>query len=142
MSSTPKLTPERTDQPPDLSVGLVQDSLRKTAEEALQRSEAVFHTIAENSGDLITIVEYPGMQTLYVSPTYPKLLGYSVEELQNRSSLEVVHPDDLPALRQAVERMALEGEDGNIVVALTGAWLVWGRGAVLRRPLPARFSAR
>lgn len=115
MSSTPKLTPERTDQPPDLSVGLVQDSLRKTAEEALQRSEAVFHTIAENLGDLITIVEYPGMQTLYVSPTYPKLLGYSVEELQNRSSLEVVHPDDLPALRQAVERMALEGEDGNIV---------------------------
>jgi len=107
----------RTDHlPPELMVGLIQDvSQRKAAEEALQRSEALFRAIGENAGDLITIIDYPGMQTLYVSPTYPKLLGYSVDELQDRSSLTVVHPDDVPVIRRTVERMVREGENGSIV---------------------------
>jgi PAS domain S-box-containing protein len=100
---------------PHLSVGLVQDiSGRKAAEEALQRSEALFRTIAENAGDLILIVDYPGLKTLYVSPAYQKLLGYSLEELQDRSSLDVVHPDDLPLIHQAAEDMVRKGTNGII----------------------------
>ncbi len=106
----------RTDQQQsDLAVGLIQDiSIRKATEEALQRSEALFRTIAENAGDLILIVDYPGMNTLYVSPAYQKLLGYSVGELQDHSSLAVVHPDDLPIIRQATDDMVRKGTNGVI----------------------------
>jgi PAS domain S-box-containing protein len=107
----------RTDQlQPDLAVGLIQDiSVRKATEEALQRSDALFRTIAENAGDLILIVDYPGMNTLYVSPAYQRLLGYSVNELQDHNSLAVVHPDDLPLIRQATEEMVRKGTNGVIL---------------------------
>ena len=100
---------------PDLIVGLIQDiSIRKTAEEALQRSEGLFRTIAENAGDLILIVDYPGMKTLYVSPTYQKLLGYSPAELQDHDSRLLVHPDDWPIIREAAEEMA-RNVNGSII---------------------------
>jgi len=107
----------RTDQlQPDLVVGLIQDiSTRKAAEEALQRSEALFRTIGENAGDLILIIEYPGMQTLYVSPAYHKLLGHSVSELQGHSCLAVVHPDDMALIHQATESMVRKGTNGVIL---------------------------
>lgn len=99
----------------DLAVGLIQDiGVRKAAEEALQRSEGLFRTIAENAGDLILIVDYPGMNTLYVSPAYQKLLGYSVDELQDHIALAVVHPDDLDLIRRAVEEMVHKGTNGVI----------------------------
>jgi len=99
----------------DLAVGVAQDiSQRKAAEEALQRSESLFRTVAENAGDLILIVDYPGLNTLYVSPAYQKLLGYSVNELQDRNSLELVHPDDLSIIHRATEAMVREGANGVI----------------------------
>jgi PAS domain S-box-containing protein len=99
----------------DLAVGVAQDiSQRKTAEEALQRSESLFRAIAENAGDLILIVDYPGLKTLYVSPAYQKLLGYSVNELQDYNSLAIVHPDDLPIIQQATEAMVREEKNGII----------------------------
>ncbi len=106
----------RTDQlQPNLTVGLVQDiSQRKAAEEALQRSESLFRAIAENAGDLILIVDYPGMKKLYASPAYQKLLGYSADELQGHNALALVHPDDLPIARQAIAEIVREGKNGVI----------------------------
>jgi PAS domain-containing protein len=73
---TAVLIPRSDGLPPVLSVGLVQDiSQRKAAEEALQRSEALFRTIGENAGDLILIVDYPTMKTLYVSPACQQASG-------------------------------------------------------------------
>ncbi|MDT3735631.1 MAG: PAS domain S-box protein [Denitratisoma sp.] len=42
----------------------------------------------------------------YVSPRYRELLGYSEDELPNRRSsfLDIVHPDDRPAVESAVSR--------------------------------------
>lgn len=106
----------RTDQlQSDLAVALIQDiGIRKAAEEDLQRNETLFRTIAENAGDLILIVDYPGLTTLYVSPAYQKLLGYSVDELQDHNSLAVVHPDDLPVIHRATDDMVRKGTDAVI----------------------------
>jgi len=110
---TAVLIPRSGGLPPLLAVGLVQDiSERKAAEEALQRSEALFRTIGENAGDLILIVDYPAMKTLYVSPAYRTLLGYSVDELQGRNSLELVHPDDHSVIHRATEEMVRRGTNG------------------------------
>ncbi len=114
LTATP--IPQMGEMPSDLAVALIQDiSNPKAAEEALQRSEALFRTIAENAGDLILIVDYPGMKTLYVSPAYQKLLGYSVDELQNHNSLAMVHPDDLQLIHQATDDMVRNGT--NAVIA-------------------------
>lgn len=112
---TAVLVPRSDGLPPLLAAGLVQDiSQRKAAEEALQRSEALFRTIGENAGDLILIVDYPTMKALYVSPACRKLLGYSVDELQDRNSLELVHPDDLSVIHRATEEMVRKGSNGLI----------------------------
>jgi len=112
---TATLIPQADRLQPDLSVGVVQDiSQRKAAEAALQRSENLFRAIAENAGDLIVIVDYPGMKKLYVSPAYQKLLGYSANELQDRKFLDVVHPDDLPVAHQAIEEIIKGGKNGVI----------------------------
>ena len=114
LTATPIL--QRDQLQSDLAAALIQDiSIRKAAEEALQRSEALFRTIAENAGDLILIVDYPGMKTLYISPAYQNLLGYSVNELQDHTALAMVHPDDLPLIRQANEDMARKGTNGVIL---------------------------
>ena len=70
-----------------------------TAQEVQQRSEALFRIIAENAGDLTLIVSYPELKAIYVSPTYEKLLGYSVAELQGGTPLALVHPDDVPIIQ-------------------------------------------
>ena len=112
---TATLIPRTDHLQPDLAVGLIQDiSQRKAAEEALQRSEALFRTIAENAGDLIVIVDYPGLKRLYVSPAYQKVLGYPANELQASKFLVVLHPDDLPIARQAIGEIAQQGKDGVI----------------------------
>ncbi len=92
----------------------------------VQRSETLFRTIAENAGDLILIVDYPSLKTLYVGPAYQKLLGYSVNDLQDRLPLSIVHPDDLPLIHQATERM-VRGETSGIISELRyrhkdGSW--------------------
>ncbi len=106
----------RADRPQsDLSVGVVQDiSGRKATEEALQQSESLFRTIAENAGDLILIVDYPELNTLYVSPAFQKLLGYSVHELDDHNSLAMVHEEDLPLIHRATEAMLRDGVNGVI----------------------------
>jgi PAS domain S-box-containing protein len=105
----------KVQQQPDLAVALIQDiSQRKATEEALQRSEALFRAIAENAGDLILIADYPEGNSLYVSPAYQKLLGYSLDELQDHNSLALVHPDDLTLIHQATEAMVHEGANGVI----------------------------
>ena len=112
---TTTLIPRTDDLPPDCAAGLVQDiGKRKATEEALQRSEALFRTIAENADDLIRIVDYPGLKTLYVSPAYQKLLGYSAEELQDSKFLMVVHPDDKPIAQRAIEQIVKNGHNAVI----------------------------
>jgi PAS domain S-box-containing protein len=83
-----------------------------TAQEVQQRSEALFRIIAENAGDLTLIVSYPELKAIYVSPTYEKLLGYSVAELQGGTPLALVHPDDVPIIQQAVEKMVRQRTKG------------------------------
>jgi len=112
---TATMIPRSDQQQPDLAMGLVQDiSQRKAAEASQQRSDALFRTIADNAGDLILIVDYPERNTLYVSAAYQKLLGYSLDELQDHNALALVHPDDLPLIHQATEKMVREGTNGVI----------------------------
>jgi PAS domain S-box-containing protein len=77
---------------------------RRTAER-----EELFRLIGESAADMIAVVDTRGRR-LYNSPSYQKLLGYSVQELGSTSALEQIHPDD----RQKVADAALEAQQTGV----------------------------
>ena len=73
-------------------------SRRRSAERALQESEALYRRLAENSSDIIS--EYDAeWRLLYVSPSIERVLGYPqntwVGRRASESFGEMTHPDDL-----------------------------------------------
>lgn len=98
----------------------------KQAEQALQESHNRFRALIENSADAITLLDRQG-RVVYDSPSAPGLLGYSTEEWIGREVFELIHPDDLPQIRELFESIAKEsGARANTVFRLhhtSGAWL-------------------
>jgi PAS domain S-box-containing protein len=86
---------------------------RERAEETKNRSDQLFRSIAENSADLIAVVDKDGHR-IYNNPTYERLLGYTQEELKHTVSFQQIHPDDRPLVTRAAER-ALKTGVGQIV---------------------------
>lgn len=74
----------------------------------LVAQEELFALIGENAADMIAVVTVDG-QRLYNSPSYQKLLGYSLEELEKTSAYEQIHPDDMEAVKAAAEEARTTG---------------------------------
>jgi PAS domain S-box-containing protein len=74
----------------------------------LAERDQLFQLISENAADMIALVDGDGRR-LYNSPAYLKVLGYSPEDLNASSSIEQIHPDDLPRVLKAAEKARLGG---------------------------------
>ncbi|HVR43159.1 MAG TPA: EAL domain-containing protein [Thermoanaerobaculia bacterium] len=72
-----------------------------------RQTEDPFRTIVERSPDLITRQTESGL-FLYVSMASRELLGYTAEELMDRSVLELVHPDDQGSVREYLTTVCRE----------------------------------
>jgi len=72
---------------------------RKQMEEALRESEKRLRLISENSSDIICL-HNPDHRYVYISPACRQILGFESEELVGTNPWELVHPDDLEALRK------------------------------------------
>lgn len=70
-------------------------SERKRVEEDLRGSEERFRRLTENAQDLIYRMSLPEGRYEYVSPAASTILGYTPDELLNRSLLiqQIIHPD-------------------------------------------------
>lgn len=77
----------------------------KEKEQKLRESEEKFRQIAEYVNQVFYITSPGSDQMFYISPAYEKIWGRSCESLyQNpRSWLDLVHPEDLPHLKENVE---------------------------------------
>lgn len=84
-------------------------SERGRAVEALERREAHYRSLIENSLDLISILNGDGT-IRYASPSHERILGYPLDELVGQNALSFVHPDDLDGVKAAMQQR--EG-DGN-----------------------------
>ena len=69
------------------------EAANRQALDRLAQSEADYHQIADNVGDMIVRVDRE-MIRRYVSPASCGMLGYAPEELVGRPVSETVHPDD------------------------------------------------
>jgi PAS domain S-box-containing protein len=76
-------------------IGITRDvSERKRMQEALQQSEEHFRALIENSLEAIAIVDRDGMLT-YESPSFERLMGYTLEDHIGKSPFGYIHEDDL-----------------------------------------------
>jgi diguanylate cyclase (GGDEF)-like protein/PAS domain S-box-containing protein len=82
------------------------------AEEAVRRSEARYRSLIENGMEIITILE-PDWSIRYESPSVERTLGYSVEERIGRNPFELIHPEDLTRVREALGRLLLAPGPGE-----------------------------
>jgi len=77
-------------------------SERKEAEEALRQREEHFRALIENSLEGIAILDRD-LIIRYESPSAERILGYKLNELIGRNSLELVHPEDVPRAQRAFD---------------------------------------
>jgi PAS domain S-box-containing protein len=74
--------------------------------EATQRArEERFRALVENSADAIAVVDREGRFS-YLSASTARVTGFRPDELAGTSPLELVHPDELDALRRAFQDIA------------------------------------
>lgn len=71
-----------------------ENAANKKTIAALQKSEAYFRAITQNSSDLIIIIDREGRIT-YVNPATERLLGYSSEKLIGLNGFDFVSPEDV-----------------------------------------------
>lgn len=84
--------------PQDYSLGyegiMIDITARKSAEEALKKSERYFKEITENSTDIIVISDEKG-NIKYCSPSIERFSGFKPEEVIGKSGFDFIHPDEL-----------------------------------------------
>lgn len=86
---------------------------KERAEVALRKSEEQYRLIAENTRDLICMIDINGRFT-YVSPSHRDVLGYSPESLLGQSCFRLTHPDDMPdPAAELLRSAALPGSDNR-----------------------------
>jgi len=78
--------------------GIIRDiSERKNIEEKLRNEEQRFRAFAEQSSDIIILVNRKGI-IKYENPAIERTLGYKVEERIEHSLFDLIHPDDVKLL--------------------------------------------
>ena len=108
---------------------LQQQRLLKTkqqAEEALRQSEARYRLLAENSLDLIGLLDLQG-NIIYASPSHFQVLGYSPNKLCGENVFTLIHPDGKQSVLSAVDALFISGQSQTLEIRLQkkrANWLI------------------
>src|SRR6266700_6143337 len=105
---------------------------RKRTEEALRKSEERWRSVFENSAIGVALTDLNG-RFLATNPTYQKMLGYTDEEFQTVSFVEITHEDYREANLALVTEL-LEGKREQFQIEKQyrrkDGGLVWVRNSV------------
>ena len=94
---------------------------RIESEQAIKDSEARYRLMAENTADVIWILDLATMRFTYVSPSVQQLRGYTVREVQEQSIDEVLTPESAERVAAMLppEIAALEAGDETARINVT-----------------------
>ncbi|HEU4457222.1 MAG TPA: PAS domain S-box protein [Longimicrobium sp.] len=88
--------------------GLAEDiTVQRQAAEARRRGEERWRALTENGTDLTSILDERGV-IRYVSPSAQRVLGFLPGTLVGVSTLDIMHPDDVPHVAETLGRIAAE----------------------------------
>jgi PAS domain S-box-containing protein len=74
---------------------------RQRTELELKEREQHYRALIESTSDFVTILDAEGVVS-YVSPSIEQVLGYTPAERHGMSTLQHIHPEDLPAVRKTL----------------------------------------
>jgi PAS domain S-box-containing protein len=100
----------------------------RTQEQKLRESEARLRTIFEQAPIGIAVIAPPG-ELLQANRALATMLGRTMEDLERRTVPEIVHPDDVAAIRAKVEAALALGPDtfsGESRYLRPDGEIVWG----------------
>jgi PAS domain S-box-containing protein/putative nucleotidyltransferase with HDIG domain len=97
---------------PAVLVAAKNVSAQVEAQAALRSSERRFRALVENAPDAVSLLDPQG-RTVFETPASTRILGYSQDERIGQNAFELIHPEDLPATRQAFRRL-LEQPDNPV----------------------------
>ncbi|MBN2159326.1 MAG: PAS domain S-box protein [Spirochaetes bacterium] len=97
--------------PSELAVAIEFAIYRHGMEKELRERERKYRLLADNMLDMVGMCDPWGIFT-YVSPSYAAVLGYPEEELLGRPLYAIIHPEDLPAIRDIATRSADDDASG------------------------------
>ena len=91
----------------------------------VEASEAKYRLIAENTSDLILLMDKEHAIS-YLSPSHEYVLGYPCSELEEHRCFKLLHPDDAPMFREAIQRMFEDKRSHSMEIRIQhkdGAWM-------------------
>jgi PAS domain S-box-containing protein len=91
----------------------------------LEASESKYRLIAENTSDLIMVMD-KNHSISYFSPSHETTLGYQGEELSKTELCQFIHPDDLEAFKDAITKLFANKESYTVEFRLKhklGHWI-------------------
>lgn len=100
----------------DLSIAISRIRLKeeqKLIKINLESAETKYKLLAENSSDIISILDSQG-KILYASPSLKTILGYSTNEIENLSAYDLIHPNDLNKVRKIFQYTIDKKAEGKV----------------------------
>jgi len=89
-------------------------SERKKAEERIKKSEELYRLLADNTQDVIWILELATQRFTYVSPSVLRLRGYTSEEVLTQSMKEVMTRESYENIIKGVPQFIQDLQTGKI----------------------------
>ena len=91
-----------------LATAVVEALMCKRAEETLREREQWLSTILHNVSEVIYVLSPEGIVN-FVSPAWTSLLGWEVGDLQGKSFVPFVHPEDVAACQEFIGKVLTTG---------------------------------
>ena len=110
MEGSPQIVHDANGAPIEFISQLRDITVRKAAEAALAASEARYRLVTEASRD--PVFEFDNTGVVVYASAAVRLFGYDPQELVGRDSYDLIHPDDLPFVRE-LKAAALRTSEGG-----------------------------
>ncbi|MEH1840932.1 MAG: PAS domain S-box protein [Nostoc sp.] len=99
---------------PDQQIIVIVRDTSDKVQAALIESDAKFRSIVENAHDIIFALTLEGVLS-YVSPNLTDILGYELAEVEGKSLISFIHPDDVLICEDYFQRILTTGEKQDAI---------------------------